>query len=183
MVTNAITEVFTRMSYLFLAGIVALLVFAFAVWLPNAGLLLSLAADPAVPLAVKILFPISLFGSITTNFTALAASYTVAIAVLTGLNVALLAYYVRKQRQLSQGSLTVGTAGVLSGILGTGCAACGSLVLTSLIGTASGLGLTAVLPLHGGEFGVIGVLLSGTATYLLAKQLSKPAVCEVPITS
>lgn len=181
MVKNAVTEVFSRTSYLFLAGMVALLVFAFAVWLPNMRLLFSLVTDPSVPVAVKILLPIRLLGSIETNFTTLAASYTVAIALLTGANVALLAYYAKRQRQLSQGSLTAGTAGILSGLLGVGCAACGSLILTSLLGTAGGLGFIATLPLEGGEFGIIGVLLLGTATYLLARQIDKPVVCEVPV--
>ena len=51
---------------------------------------------------------------------------------------------------------------------------------TSLLGTAGGIGVIALLPLRGGEFGILGIVLLGIATYLLAKQISKPMVCEVP---
>lgn len=178
---NAFTEVFKNKSYLLLSGAVALLIFAFAVWFPNMRLLFSLVTDPSVPISVKISFPIRLFESITTNFTTLSASYTIAIALLTGINVALFVYYVKKQRQLAQGGLTVGSVGIVSGILGIGCTACGSLILTSLLGTVGGLSVIALLPLRGGEFGILGVILLGIATYLLAKQIGKPIVCEVPV--
>jgi len=183
MIKNAFKEVFRHPSYLILSGAVALLIFAFAVWLPNIRLLLSLVTDPTVPISVKVSFPIRLFESITTNFTTLSASYTIVIALLTGINVALFVYYVRKQRQLAQGGLTIGSVGIVSGIVGMGCAACGFLILTSLLGTAGGIGVIALLPLRGGEFGILGVILLGIATYLLAKQISKPMVCEVPITN
>ena len=182
MIKNAFTEVFKNKSYLLLSGVVALLTFAFAVWLPNIRLLFSLVTDPTVPVSVKISFPIRLFESIATNFTTLSASYTIAIALLAGINVALFVYYVKRQRQLAQGSLAVGSVGIVSGILGMGCAACGSLILTSLLGTAGGIGVIAFLPLRGSEFGILGVVLLGIATYLLAKQINKPMVCEVPIT-
>lgn len=181
MIKNAFTEVFKNKSYLLLAGAVALLIFAFAVWLPNVRLLFTLVTDPTVPISVKVSFPIRLFESITTNFTTLSASYTIAIAILTGINVALFVYYVKRQRQLAQGGLAVGSIGIVSGILGMGCAACGSLILTPLLGTVGGIGVIALLPLRGGEFGILGVILLGIATYLLAKQIGKPMVCEVPI--
>jgi len=182
MVKNAFKEVFRRPSYVLLFGVVALLIFAFAVWLPNMRLLLSLTLDSTVPMAVKFSFPIRLFESIATNFTMLSASYTIAIALLTGVNVALIVYYVKRQKQrLFQSGVTVGALGIVSGAWGMGCAACGSLILTSLLGTAGGLGVIAFLPLRGGEFGILGVALLGTAMYLLSKQINKPIVCEVPL--
>jgi len=182
MTKNAFIEVFKNKSYLLLAGATTLLTFAFAVWLPNIRLLLSLVTDPTVPISVKVSFPIRLFESIATNFTTLSASYTIIIALLTGINVALFVYYVKRQRRLAQEGLMVGSVGIVSGVLGMGCAACGSLILTSLLGTAGGIGVIAFLPLRGGEFGILGVALLGIATYLLAKQIEKPMVCEVPIT-
>ena len=171
---------FKNKLYILLAGVVALVVFAFAVWLPNIRLLFSLITDPTVPVSFKLTFPLRLLESITTNFSALSASYTIAIALLTGINVALITYYVRRQKQqLSQAGVTVGTFGIVSGVLGMGCAACGSLILASILGTAGGTGVLLALPLKGGEFGIIGVILSGIAAYLLAKQINKPAVCEI----
>jgi len=183
MYLRAFTAVFSRWQYAVLAVTVALVVFAFATWLPNLGLLASILANQSLSIGARALFALNLLASIQTNFTVLSASYTVAIALLTGINVALIMYVMRRQRNLAvQGGATAGALGIISGILGMGCAACGSLILTSLLGTAGGAGAITVLPFHGGEFGIIGVVLLATATYLLVKQINKPMVCEVPIT-
>jgi hypothetical protein len=180
MIKNAFTEVFKNKSYLLLSGAVALVVFAFAVWFPNVRLLFSLITDPAVPVLVKIWFPIRLLESITTNFTALSASYTIVIAVLTGINIAFVIYILKRQKQqLSAAGLTTGTFGILSGATGLGCAACGSLVVSSLLATAGGASLLTLLPLRGGEFGILGVILLGASTYFLAKHITKSPVCEI----
>lgn len=183
MIKNAFTEVFRNKSYLLLSGAVALVVFAFAVWFPNVRLLFSLITDSVVPVSVKISFPIRLLESITTNFTALSASYTIAIAVLTGINIAFVIYVLKRQKQqLSAAEVTTGTFGILSGATGLGCAACGSLVISSLLATAGGASVLTFLPLRGGEFGILGVILLGTSTYFLARHIAKPPVCEITTT-
>jgi len=182
MIKNAFAEVFKNKSYLLLAGAIALLIFAFAVWLPNVRLLFTLVTDPTVPVSVKISFPIRLFESIMTNFTTISASSTIAIAVLTGINIAFIVYILKRQKQqLSAAGVTTGTFGILSGATGLGCAACGSLVISSLLATAGGASLLTLLPLRGGEFGILGVLLLSTSTYFLARHITKPPVCDVTI--
>ena len=179
MFVNAFTTVFKNKRYALLAGAVALIVFAFATWLPNIRLLFSIITDSTIPVSLKLTFPVHLLKSITTNFTLLSASYAIAIAVLTGINIALIVYYVRQQKEkLSQVGIVASTLGILSGVLGMGCAACGSLILVAILGTTGGASVLALLPLHGGEFGIIGVILLGTATYILTKKIAKPFVCE-----
>ena len=179
MFANAFTTVFRNKTYTLIGGVVSFLIFAFAVWLPNIRLLFSVLTNPTIPASDKLILPLRLLESITTNFTVLSASYTIAIALLTGINVALIVYYVRRQKQqLSQAGMTVGTLGIVSGVLGMGCAACGSLILTSIVGTTIGAGIIGLLPLRGSEFGIVGVVLLTIATYLLAKQITKPFVCE-----
>ena len=177
MVFQALQKVFRKPTYALIALITSAIMFAFAAWLPNIRLIASVVGSPDTSISQKLGIPISLLGSIATNFTFLSALYTIATALLIGVNIALLVYYAKRQRQLSRGGLTMGTAGILSGILGMGCAACGSLILTSLLGTAGGIGVIALLPLRGGEFGILGVVFLGIATYLLAKQISKPIIC------
>lgn len=183
MIKNAFTEVFENKSYLFLAGAAALAVFAFAVWLPNMRLLFSLATDSAVPISAKFSFPIRLLQAITTNFTVLSASYTIAIALLAGINAALIAYCVKRQKQrLSKAGVTAGTFGILSGVLGMGCAACGSLILASVLGTAGGAGIIALLPFKGGEFGALGVILLASSIFSVARRIAAPPVCLPQVT-
>lgn len=175
---EAFRMVFKNWRFAALAAVVSSTVFAVATWLPNARLLWSIWSDASLPIADKLTFPIRLLESITTNFTTLSALYTVAIALLAGINIAFITYLIRRQQELSQSGAVVGTFGILSGTVGMGCAACGSLILTSLLGTVGGAGFAAALPLRGGEFGIIGVVLLGASTYFLAKQITKPLVCE-----
>ncbi len=152
--------------------------FASAVLLPNRALLVSLWTDPSIPLGDKITVPMSILGSIATNFSLLSASYVVVIAVLAGINAGLIVSLLRSGRPVWAGS-SAGVVGIFSGILGIGCAACGSLILTAILGTTLGASIITVLPLRGGELGILGVVLLGAATYLLARQITKPRVSEI----
>lgn len=173
---KALRLVFKNQEYLGLAAVVSAVVFVLATWLPNLQLLWFVWSDASVALADKIILPIRLLGSITTNFTTISASYTVLIALLAGINVSL-AVYLMRTRALSGGSALAGLSGIFTGTLGVGCAACGSVLLMSVVGTTAGIGLLGVLPLQGSEFGLIGVALLGYSTYLLAKQIRTPLVC------
>ena len=177
MIIQALQKVFAKPLFVLLALITSAAVFAFAVWLPNLRLLLAIWTDASVSFGDKLAFPISLLSSIATNFTLLPASYTIAIAFLAGINAALVIHLMRTQREFVGGGI-IGASGIFTGALGLGCAACGSLILTSIVGTVGGIGVLALLPLRGSEFGIIGVLLLGYSTYLLAKRVTKPLVCE-----
>lgn len=174
---QAILKIFTNTYSALLALAVSVFVFVLAVWLPNLRLLFRVWADASVSIGDKVALPISLLPSIATNFTPLSAWYTVAIAILTGINVALIAHLIKTRGMLAQGA-AIGASGIFTGALGLGCAACGSIILTSLIGTVGGISVLTLLPLRGGELGIIGVLLLGYSTYLLAKQVRMPLVCE-----
>ena len=179
MAANAFIKVFKNKIYILITGGISFFIFAFAVWLPNMRLLFSLAADPEIPVAVKLKFPFILLEGIATNFTVLSASYTIITALLTGINVSLIIYEIQRHR-LSQSGATMGILGIISGFLGMGCAMCGSLILTSILGTLGAAGIITALPLRGAEFGIMGVILSAISTYLLLKKINKPVVCRVP---
>lgn len=179
MMAKALRAAVGNWRYVLLSGITAALAFAFAVWMPNLKLLVSILTDRRAPIVDKIKIPIDLLGSISSNFSVLAASYTIITALLFGINVSLIVHNLkfRKLRLLSTGGV-VGGLGVVSGVFGVGCAACGSLIFMSVLGTTAGAGVVALLPLKGGEFGIIGVGLLGLATYLLVRQTRKPPVCK-----
>jgi len=172
--------VFGSWSYIALAGVVSFTMFVLATWLPNFRLLRSVWLDPSVSYADKIVLPVRLLESITTNFSVLSASYTMATVVLVGVNIAFVAYILQRQKQqLSAAGVTAGTFGILSGAAGVGCAACGSLAISALLATAGGAGIVALLPLRGGEFGILGVAFLCAAMYYLAKHIARPTVCGI----
>ncbi len=181
MILEALQKVFRSPRFTLLAVVVAVTVFLFAVWLPNLGLIKSVAFDSSVSLENKVNLPIQLIGSISTNFTVLSATYTIAIAILFGVYVAMITYFLKRRiKEVGQGGVATGFLGITSGVLGVGCAACGSFLLTSLSLVGAG-GVLVFLPLGGSEFGIIGAVLLALAIYMTAKKIIDPLVCKVEV--
>jgi len=177
---TAAKEVFRDFRYMLLAGCVALIVFALSTWLPNIGLVLDLIKSPSVPFQQKIIIPIQLLGAIQTNFSVFSAAYTIAIVVLFGVNVAMVAYYIkRRKRFLQQSGMVTSFGGLASGMLGVGCAACGTFVLAPLLSLIGAGGLIAALPFGGGEFGILSIGILGFSIHITAKKIQDPLVCRI----
>lgn len=181
MLYTALKKVFLKPSYWLLAAVVALIVFVVATWLPNFKLIAQITILPTASLEQKLSVLIALLGSIRTNFDGISASYTISLAVLFGINTAMVVYYFKRQKNsLKQKGLATSLGGFVSGMFGIGCAACGTLVLGPLLALIGGGGAIALLPLGGQEFGFIGVGLMAVSIYLSSKKIVAPAVCEDP---
>lgn len=183
MIAQALTCVFKEWTYILIAVIGALVVFVLATWLANPGLVWQITVSPSVPLFDKAKILAGLVGSIRTNFTALSALYTIAIAVLFGLNTAMVTYYMKMQKGLrmnrGQTSAAAGLGGLASGFIGMGCAACGTFVLAPVLSIVGAAGLIALLPFDGQEFGLLGVGMLGFSIVLVAKKIGEPLVCPL----
>ncbi|MDP3956268.1 MAG: hypothetical protein Q8Q18_03440 [bacterium] len=182
MLFQVLQKVFRKSIYTLLAFGTSVAVFAFAVWLPNISLIVKIMGHSGIPFSEKLGLPISLLGSIATNFTLLSASYTIAIAILFGINLAMIIYFLRRRiANVEQSGIATGFFGLASGVVGMGCAACGSLILTSILSLFGATWILSFLPLAGGEFGILGVILLIVSIYMTAKRIQNPAVCEVNI--
>jgi len=180
MVLLGLKHVFRNVRYVLLASVVALGMFTGAILLPNTKLVFQVIPDTTIALNAKLLLLFSLFESIQTNFTVVSATYTIAIALLFGINIALFVHYIRARKATSVGSgAAAGVGGVVSGIFGIGCAACGTFILTWVLGLFGAIGLISFLPLGGEEFGILGVLLLVVSVYMIAKKTSEAPTCEV----
>lgn len=181
MLIQALQKVFKKPAYVVLALVVSALVFVLAVWLPNIRLVAGIVISPDVPFITKLELPLSLLGSIGTNFTVLSALYTITIAILFGVYIAMLTYFLKRRiKEVGQSGVATGFLGITSGVLGVGCAACGSFLLTSLT-LVGASGVLAFLPLGGSEFGIIGAVLLALAIYMTAKKIIDPLVCKVEV--
>lgn len=179
MIKRAFTKVFSRPAYVALASIASVIVLLFALWFPNLGLIASVVASPDATLVEKIKLPITLLGSIATNFSFLSASYTVAVSLLFGIYAALMVYFLRRRIEATSGGAVTGVLGLTSGVIGIGCAACGSIAASTILSFIGVSGVVALLPLGGSEFGIIGIILFLVAIRTLAKQIETPAVCRI----
>jgi len=176
----AFAQVFAYPSYVALAAAVAILAFLLAVWFPNLGLIAQVFSASNAPLAATLGIALSLLGGIVTNFSLLSAGYTIAITVLFGLTTAMIAYLVKQRRIAAAGqSIAIGSGAVASGVLGVGCAACGSLIVGVVLPSLGAAGALAALPLNGEEFGILSVLLLFVSLLLVSKNIAESIACPV----
>ena len=69
--------------------------------------------------------------------------------------------------------------GLVTGVFGIGCAACGTFVLTPLLAAVGAGGLIAFLPFGGEEFGVLSTGILGFSIFLTSKKIQNPLICNV----
>jgi len=176
---SALRQVFSNARYLVIASTIALVVYTLALWLPNVRLILDILFSGTVSFSEKLSFLWSLYGSIATNFTLVSATYTILISILFGMSTALITYYIKKRRTLGGSGATLSIGGLISGVFGIGCAACGTFLLTSFLTLFGAANALAFLPFGGEEFGFIGVVLLLYSVYAITNKISKGVVCSV----
>jgi hypothetical protein len=155
-----VVKIVLQPKYLAVAITTSLLVIAFAAWLPNLHLITRTMTSTTMTLWQK-----------TTLI-------TITTATLAGVQISLLAYYLKQTAQI-QRSLGVSTLGITASMLGVGCASCGSVVLTSLIGFGSTTVVLGFLPLRGQEFGLLGIAILLLAIYITVKKINSSPVCKI----
>lgn len=181
MIISVLLRVFRNTRYTLMAGGVAFMVLSATLLLPNLGAITQVFAAGSVSLSAKLSFLVSLYGTILTNFNLLSATNLVLIAVLFGVNISLVTYYIRRQQVASSNTKVhaASMGGLVSGVLGIGCAACGSIILTALLGTFGAGSFIVLLPFHGAEFGLIGIALMLASIYYVSARINDPLVCRL----
>lgn len=178
----AFGQVFAYSSYIALAGMLAIMVFLLAIWFPNLGLIAQVFSGADAPISATFGIALNLLWGIGTNFSLLSAGYTIAIAVLFGLTIAMIAYSVKQRRIAAAGqSIAIGSGAAVSGVLGIGCAACGSLILGGVLPSLGAAGAVAALPLNGEEFGILSVVLLFVSLLLISKNIAESIGCPVAV--
>ena len=182
MIWATLSRVYRQPRYVGLTTLVAAVTLSTLLLLPNRALLFSILFSSTVEWQNKLSFFVSLHGALATNFTWLTGTYTVLIALLLGMNVSLLVYYtVRSQgsRRADRSLALAGVGGFVSSLLGIGCAACGTIVVTGALNILGIAWLLTYLPLHGAEFGILAVCLLLLTVFTLIKRINDPLVCRV----
>lgn len=177
----ALAEVFADPWAAMLAAVLSALVFLGAVWFPNWRVIAQVHASAGEPLAASASMALKLLGGIGTNFTPLAAGYTIVIAVLFGVVNAMILHLLRRRRAAAarQGA-AVGAGAAVSGVLGVGCAACGSAIVAVLAPALGAAGAFAALPLQGEEFGLASAGLLLLSLLLVSKGIATSGRCPLP---
>lgn len=180
MLFGSFQKVYSKKKYLVLSIFTSLIVFIFSVYLPNFKLVSQVIHNNIYSFLEKFNFLFSLLGSIGTNFNLLSGTYTILISLLFGINLAFILYFIEFRINQTKGNAsTTGFVGLLTGILGIGCAACGSILLTGILSLFGASWVITILPLNGEEFGILGVILLSISIYFLSKKIQNPLVCKI----
>jgi hypothetical protein len=175
---NVLKKVLFNPKYAVLGTIVALILVVFAVWLPNLSLITTSLTSSGFTLGQKVSLLTALLGSIETNFTTLSRSLLITSAILMGIQVSLVTYYVRQTAKLQQ-DMGVSFIAMCLSLLGVGCASCGSVLLATLFGFGAMTSIVRPLPFKGQEFSIIGLAILVFATWHTVRKINQPIVCEV----
>lgn len=176
---RSLQQVLVKPAYIFLALFIAAGVLLFSIWLPNLSLVKNTLFSSYLSAVQKTNLLIATLGGFVTNFTLFSRLLTITVAVLFGINSTMLFYYLRKKVVLEK-SLGAGFGGILTGLIGVGCASCGSVILSSIFGLGATAGFIGVLPLKGQEFGLLSIGILSISIYKLAQKIQQPVLCKLP---
>jgi hypothetical protein len=111
------------------------------------------------------------------SFTVFSLVLGVLGSLVGALNTALLYVYMKSRGDVVVSSGLYSGVGLLFAVLGIGCAACGTVLVGSVLGYLGLSSVFGVLPYHGEEIGALGIFVLVLVTYSLAKKVSTPNVC------
>lgn len=143
---------------------------------------LSLVLSGGLGFLQKVNFFISLYTSLDLHYSTLSLILLLTLVGLFGTHVALFVFYVRRLQVGTKGTKRLHATsflGLVAGLFGVGCAACGSILISGLMSIFGASGLLLLMPFHGQEFGLLGIILLTLAIYFLAKKIRQPIVCEI----
>jgi len=135
-------------------------VLTIVLWLQNPGLYFSLLFSSHLSFFERLNVLGGIYTSLSTNFSAFGGTAVVILATLFAFYILLFILYIKRSRGVGKvESGTVGVMGFVAGLFGVGCAACGVVIFSSVIGVLGGGTFLAVLPFEGAEFAVLGSVI------------------------
>ena len=131
----------------------------------------------SLPLIKRLSLFASSFFDVSSSLPLDARMLAVLGSCIGGINLSLAYTYIRLRGEVILKSGVYSGIGLLFAFLGIGCAACGSVFLSTILGFFGAGALVTLLPYHGQEVGYLGVFFLSIATYSLAKKVVAPYVC------
>jgi hypothetical protein len=176
---SVLRRVFSQIQYLALSASTFFVIVSVALLAPNASVIKTYLTASTLSVLEKISFIGALYQSFITNHSWYSRIALILIALLCSTYISLLLYYVKTRRVQSRDArLHIGSiGGVIAGVLGIGCAACGSIILTSILTLFGGSGLLLLLPLHGAEISILSIGLLLWVNYFLIQKIHTPRTC------
>jgi hypothetical protein len=154
--------VMRRPAYLLIAFITSMFSLGILLWSLNIDLLGYILFESPLNIIEKLDFIFDVYGSILTNYESFQAMVMVLFSVLFGINVAVLTYVIRGgQKDAIKSKSSVG--GLSFAVIGGGCIACGTSIITPLLvtlGVGSSIALTNTIGMYLNLIGVVLIIFS-----------------------
>lgn len=178
-IINSIKIVFTKSFYIFLAALTALTLLAINAIVIKRGFIVFVLQSEGFDWLVRIKLIGRTLLNIGASLTVVDKIFLMGISLLAGISISLLVYYTAKHLRLNLES-GMSLTGVILSFIGVGCASCGSVFLSSIIGFSATAAFIGFLPLNGKEIGLVSLALLLWSIYIVSKKIQKPLVCEIP---
>jgi hypothetical protein len=130
-----------------------------------------------MPILKRALLACAVFFNIADTFTASTLILAVLGSLLAGINISLAYTYMKARREIILKSGLYSGLGLIFALLGIGCAACGTALLSIMLGFFGFSTMLNVFPYQGLEIGYIGIIFLLFATYSLSQKVATPGLC------
>ena len=169
-ILRSIWKVFCWPAYAVSAMVLALATFLFLALLPNYRALIYVFDDGGLTLGLKINFLVYLILSVAESISFFSIINTAVVSVLFGINAVLIIYVWRRRFAGLNGKMA---ASALGGV--------GAGALSAILSVFGAGGALALLPLRGGEFGILSVALMSASIYMNAHKIAdaKHVTCDI----
>lgn len=175
---KSLKQVFSNVRYWAIAVAGAFGFLSVSAMLPNLAVIKWAIGSEAMAQGEKLYFLANvLAGGYKIDLASSAMFFTFTIAILFGVNIAMVAYYFKNKGTISRQEGMTGFFGAFAGFLGVGCSACGSVALSSLLSIIGAAGALSYLPLGGREFAILSMFLLLLSIYQISRNISVPQTC------
>lgn len=164
--------------YRYVAALYAIVFYGIANLIPNYGILKFAYLSPTLTITDKWAFLGAALTFVVRSVSMWELALFFSVLIVTGLVGAMGMFLIRRKVTVEHAAGT-SILGIFVGIIGVGCGACGSVVLTSVVGLAASTQIINVLPLKGIEFTLISIALLLFTLVFLSKKLTHPDVCLI----
>ncbi len=173
-------EIFKRPLNSITMLVLATIMFLFLRFLPNWALFSAFAKQFGVFSSYTTRIFFAYLKGIFTSVSVFESILLILLSLCIAMNIVVFVVFVRRQQKLLEaGNSTLSFTGMFLGLFGAGCASCGTLLLAPLLSVLGFAGFLQQLPLHGGELGILGVILVIISTTVMLRKLAQPVVCEI----
>lgn len=172
--------VLTIPTYAVVAVVAAVVGLTLFVATQNLQPILDLVIGGPLSLGGRVTILLGLYPFLGSIYGPITGSLLLALAVLIGVDVAMVVYHVR-EHGLSAREGSSGAVGLVLGTLGAGCAACGTAILAGLLSLFGATGVLTLLPLEGQEFSIVAIAVVVLSIYWIADGMRGGEINGCPI--